>query len=290
MYINPNCNYLSQIYPVCLNQPWAISAVMHPHASIKAISGVSFAQIWKPWWHKNAFTGSSQGQKHLSTHEGHTSAEGLFYGIQLWWIGRKVDQKTTWISSGKWGKIMGENHTCWIGKIYQLRIMMDSAVVHYHNTLFSRPDIHSGELSNTDSMKKVCKLCCMHHLFYNEITELITVKQSEDWAHCIIATDANCCHHGVLITTHKVTNEVCVLSRRCTSIVSSSIVRSLLSPTDSSGFLRIPRTQYWLMCQPISSTYLSPTESCRTHRNPQESSGILRTPAGLHYDFADFKF
>jgi hypothetical protein len=25
-------------------------------------------------------------------------------------------------------------------------------------------------------------------------------------------------------------------------------------------------------------------------RNPQESSGILRTPAGLHYDFPDFKF
>jgi hypothetical protein len=25
-------------------------------------------------------------------------------------------------------------------------------------------------------------------------------------------------------------------------------------------------------------------------RNPEESSGILRTPAGLHYDFADLEF
>ena len=75
---------------------------------------------------------------------------------------------------------MGENHTCCIDKIYQLRIMVDLAVVHYHNTLFSRPGIHSGELSNTDSMKKVCELCWTHHLFYDEILELVTVVQSED--------------------------------------------------------------------------------------------------------------
>jgi hypothetical protein len=75
---------------------------------------------------------------------------------------------------------MGENHTRCIDKIYQLGIMVDPAVVHYHNTLFSRPGIHSGELSNTDSMKKAHEHCLTHHLFYDEITELITVKQSED--------------------------------------------------------------------------------------------------------------
>ena len=152
--MNPNCIHSSQIYPACLNQLLAISAVMHPHASIKAILGLSFARIWKPWWRKNAFTGSnwSQGQKHLIIHEGHTSAEGLFYGIQIWWIGRKVDQKTTWISSGKWRKIMGENHTCCIDKIHQLGIMVDPAVVHDHNTLFPRPGIHPRELSGIDSM------------------------------------------------------------------------------------------------------------------------------------------
>jgi len=119
---------------------------------------------------------------------------------------------------------MGETHTCCIDKIYQLGIMVDQAIVHYHNTLFSRPGIHSRELSNIDSMKKVCELCWMHHLLYDEIVELIIVKWSQDWAYCIIATDANCCHCRILITTHEVVNKVCMLPRRCASVASCSIM------------------------------------------------------------------